>query len=98
MTSIHIATHDLQVVYEADQIENLYQTLDELHSAVSDGELNQITTLSESELADLLRDIVFTAQETLKELAKRQTAKSQTKRPAPILQFVPAERVETRNA
>lgn len=50
------------------RLSSLLDALDELHSAVSEGELRAATTLTESELRSWLSEIIYTAQETLREM------------------------------
>jgi succinylglutamate desuccinylase len=49
-----------------------FELVDDLHTAVTDGDLEQVTTLPQRELVGWLRDLVYTAQETLTELESRQ--------------------------
>lgn len=51
------------------QLERLLATLDDLHSAASEGTLGALTNLSQQELIDWLNDLIYTASETLDELA-----------------------------
>jgi ABC-type transporter Mla subunit MlaD len=51
------------------QLDRLLAALDDLHSAVSDGTLSAVTTLSRQELVGWLNDLIYTASETLDELA-----------------------------
>lgn len=44
------------------------ETIDDLHDAVTDGTLSSTTTLSKRELVCWLRDLVYTAQETINEI------------------------------
>jgi len=54
--------------YSAEGMEELFLRLDLLHDYVSDGRLEEITSLSRAELRGWLEDLVFTARETLREL------------------------------
>ncbi|PJF24345.1 MAG: hypothetical protein CUN53_18300, partial [Phototrophicales bacterium] len=51
------------------QLERLLTTLDDLHTAASDGTLSALTSLSRHELIGWLNDLIYTASETLDELA-----------------------------
>jgi succinylglutamate desuccinylase len=50
-----------------------FELVDDLHTAVTDGELDQVTTLPQRELVGWLRELVYTAQETITELESRQS-------------------------
>lgn len=59
---------NLQVLYNDARMAALFSALDELHSAASDGTLHTVTTLSQAELVGWLRDLVYTAEETIAEI------------------------------
>lgn len=63
--------NELQLRYADEQITALYDVLDELHNAASEGDLQQMTTINEGELVGLLRDLIYTAQETIREIETR---------------------------
>ncbi len=52
-----------------EQFERLLAALDDLHTAASEGTLAALTTLSHRELIGWLNDLIYTASETLDELA-----------------------------
>jgi hypothetical protein len=52
-----------------EKLERLLMALDELHTAASDGTLGALTSLSRQELVSWLNDLIYTASETLAELA-----------------------------
>lgn len=54
----------------ANRLEALFQTLDELHTAASDNQLVMMTSLSEAEVVNWLKEFVYTAQETIAEIEK----------------------------
>lgn len=54
----------------ANRLEALFQTLDDLHTAASDNQLVSMTSLSETEVVNWLKDFVYTAQETIAEIEK----------------------------
>jgi len=58
----------LNTLYADLRLAELFETMDQLHSAVSEGELETYTTLSKQDLVGLLKDVIYTAQETLSEL------------------------------
>jgi hypothetical protein len=51
------------------QLERLLATLDDLHTAASEGTLGAVTSMSRHELVGWLNDLIYTASETLDELA-----------------------------
>jgi hypothetical protein len=73
-----------EILYNGDQIGDLYDVLDTLHSAASEGKIQTLTTMNEQELVGLLRDIIFTAKETIGEIENRR----KKAHPQPILRFV----------
>ncbi|MBI5671635.1 MAG: hypothetical protein HZC41_26885 [Chloroflexi bacterium] len=44
------------------------EAIDDLHDAAAEGTLSSTTSLSKQELVCWLRDVVYTAQETIKEI------------------------------
>lgn len=48
----------------------VYEAFDELHDAVSEGQIQEMTPLDRRELLGWLRELVFTAQETIAEIEK----------------------------
>jgi hypothetical protein len=48
----------------------MYEVFDNLHSAASEGELHTLTALNNRELVGWLRELVYTAQETITEIEK----------------------------
>lgn len=53
-----------------NSLSEVYEALDKLHSAASDGQLGQITKLNKRELLAWLKDVIYTAQETIEELSE----------------------------
>lgn len=72
-------TNELQLRYADDQLNHMYDVLDDLHSAASEGQLGTMTTINEGDLVGLLRDLIYTAQETISEIEK-QTKRSRAAR------------------
>ncbi|MBK8022044.1 MAG: hypothetical protein IPK19_11610 [Chloroflexi bacterium] len=66
MSPTHQAT--LQLLYNDARLSALFDALDELHSAASDGNLGAVTTLSNADMIAWLRDLMYTAQETIEEI------------------------------
>ncbi len=58
----------LQLLYNESRLSTLLDALDELHSAASDGNIRAVTSLTNAELIGMLRDIIYTAQETMEEI------------------------------
>jgi hypothetical protein len=48
----------------------VYEAFDDLHDAVSEGQIEDMTPLDQRELLGWLRELVFTAQETIAEIEK----------------------------
>ena len=72
--------HNLQVLYTDTYLADLFQTLDQLHTAVSEDQIKSVTPLNEQELIGWLRELVYTAQETIEEIEEH--------RPAPQLRVL----------
>ncbi|MBC6936596.1 MAG: hypothetical protein DWB42_12240 [Chloroflexi bacterium] len=53
------------------RLEAALAAIDDLHDAVSEGNLAAVTELSNRELIGWLHDLVYTAQETIAEIEKR---------------------------
>lgn len=62
---------NLQLLYNDARLSALFDALDELHSAASDGNVHAVTTLSSAEMIAWLRDLMYTAQETIEEIEDR---------------------------
>lgn len=58
----------LHMMRKEARLDSLLDALDELHEAASDGEISSVTAMSKSDLLGLLRDIIYTAQETMIEI------------------------------
>lgn len=58
----------IQMLYTDARFASLLNSVDRLHDAVSEGQLEQVTTLSKDEIVGWLRDILFTVNETINEL------------------------------
>jgi len=83
-TTTSVST-DLQILYNGDHIDDLFDVLDTLHSAASEGQLQTMITMNEQELVGLLRDIIYTARETISEIEKR---RKKGRNPQPILRLM----------
>ncbi len=63
-----------QILFSDARLAWLMDSIDELHSAIADGELANVTTLSEAEVVGILHDLIYTAREALDEIeAQRKT-------------------------
>ena len=58
----------LQALFTDMRFESLFNAIDRLHDAASSGKLAEVTNLSTDEVIAWLRDIVYTANETINEL------------------------------
>lgn len=59
------------------QLADLLDTLDRLHSAASEATLDSVTALDRRELVAVLREVVYTAQETLDEIDRQTESTAQ---------------------
>lgn len=91
--------NQLELLYNGDRLGDLLELLDELHSAASENRLQTCTTLTESDLLDMLKEVIYTAQETIEEIkTAKQTRRAKAGRNN-VLQFVSPDAVqETRHA
>ncbi len=64
---------NLNNLYMDNRLFEILETLDQLHTAASDGDLSLATTLNQQDLIGLLREVIYTAQETLEELDTEST-------------------------
>jgi len=64
----------------SEQLYRLMDMLDELHSAAEEGHAAQLLGLSDAEIAATLREIIYTAQETLHEIHSHKLAQMPTLR------------------
>ncbi|MEQ8672156.1 MAG: hypothetical protein RLP44_21130 [Aggregatilineales bacterium] len=74
--------HQLTLFYSDSALNQLYDVLDQLHNAASEGRTQMISRMSTDDLKGVLQDIIYTAQETLSEI------ESQSERPAPQLRLL----------
>jgi hypothetical protein len=63
----------LQLLYNDARLSALFDALDELHSAASDGNIHAVTSLSNAEMIAWLRDVMYTAQEAIEEIEDHST-------------------------
>ncbi len=69
---------NLQLLYNEVRLANLFQVVDELHTAASNGQLQDITTLSQAELVSWLNELAYTAQEAISEIKRDEPKSSHT--------------------
>jgi hypothetical protein len=58
----------LQVLYTDARFDAMVRALDKLHDAASEGRVSHVSDLPRHELIGWLEEIVYTAQETIREL------------------------------
>ena len=63
----------------------VYEVFDDLHEAASEDQLQELTALDKRELLGWLRELVFTAQETISEIENRN---ARVARQEPVLRLV----------
>ena len=69
MGQIFQTIHDIQDIRLSDaRMAAMFEVFDDLHTAASEGQLEAITSLNKRELVGWLRELVFTAQETISEI------------------------------
>lgn len=71
---IQLNKHDLKTLHNDRRLGDLLELLDQLHSAASEDDLKAITALTTQELLALLREIAYTAQETIDEVERNISA------------------------
>jgi hypothetical protein len=64
---------NFQIIYNDMRLAGLFQTLDELHNAASEGALQSVTPLSNAELLGWLQELIYTAEETIQEIRQHET-------------------------
>ena len=58
----------LQALFTDIRFESIFNAVDRLHDAASSGKLGEVTNLSSDEVIGWLRDIAYSANETIREL------------------------------
>ena len=66
MAQIH--QPNFQIVHNDARLVGLFQSLDELHTAASEGHLPMVTPLTNAELVGWLQELIYTAEETIAEI------------------------------
>jgi len=63
------------ILYRDSYIANLFEGVDRLHSAASDGKMHELTSLTPQEMTSWLQELVYTAQETISEINRQSVRK-----------------------
>jgi len=66
MGQTHQTNHDIRL--SDARMAAMIEVFDDLHTAASEGQLEAMTTLNNRELVGWLRELMFTAQETISEI------------------------------
>ena len=66
MGQTHQTNHDIRL--SDARMAAMIEVFDNLHTAASEGQLEAMTTLNNRELVGWLRELMFTAQETISEI------------------------------
>ena len=64
---------NLQIVNNDNRLASLFQSLDDLHTAASDGQIHRVTPLTSTELVGWLQELIYVAQETIEEIDHQKT-------------------------
>lgn len=70
-----------------NHLEDVLDYIDQLHSVASDGDSNALNTMSEAEVMNYLREIIYTAEETLAEIEA--TRAHRNRKHQPVLRILP---------
>jgi hypothetical protein len=57
-----------KLLYTEARLARLWEALDEIHSAASEGALRSITPLTNAEVVGWLNELIYTAQEAIEEI------------------------------
>jgi len=67
------APTQIQLLPRGSRLDSAYETMDELHSAICEGGLEKVPEFdSHADLINWLRDLIYTAQESISELENAQ--------------------------
>ncbi len=69
-------------------LDDVLETIDQLHTAISEGSSQQIAHLDEQDLVNTLRELIYTAQETVEEIELRRAKRRKTRKQQPVLRIV----------
>lgn len=85
---MHTPEPNITLLVNDHLLADFYDTLDHLHTAASEGALQTVTSLDQRELIAWLKDFVYTAQETIREINKQTKACPHKGKNAPVLRIV----------
>jgi gluconate kinase len=74
MAQIH--QPNFQIVYNDARLAGLFQSLDELHTAASEGHLATTTPLNHAELVGWLQELIYVAEQTIVEIEDQEATTS----------------------
>jgi hypothetical protein len=80
-------TEHLLLASGIKRLEDVLDYIDQLHSAASEGEDQSLKAMSEADVINYLREIIYTAQETLTEIEARRSHR--TSKQQPVLRILP---------
>lgn len=83
MLQAHHSSRDFLIT--DSRLADMFEVFDDLHNAASEGELQDVTVLDNRELVGWLRELVFTAQETISEIEKSSALRA---RQEPMMRLV----------
>lgn len=73
----------IQLLPRHNRLDVAYEAIDELHTAISEGNIENLNGIqSRAELVNWLRDVIYTAQETIMEI------EGEAVQPCPMLRVV----------
>lgn len=81
-------TEHILAVSRSTRVEDVLEYLDQLHTAVSERKGQGVSGLTEAETMQVLREIVYTAQETIRELETKRFRQYQAQSKMPMLRVV----------
>lgn len=81
-------TDQMLLANRLSQLEDVLELIDELHSAVSEGESLNYAGMDEMDVLSTLREIIYTAQEAATEIETLQAKRNKTSKKA-ILHLLP---------
>lgn len=66
-----------ELIVNGDRLSDLLELLDELHTAASDNTLPRFISLGEQDVLGMLKELVYTAQETISEIETNRVQRAQ---------------------
>lgn len=80
-------TEHLLLASSVNHLEDVLDFIDQLHSAASEGESDAINQMNEADLMNYLKEIIYTAQETLAEIEAARATR--IRKHQPVLRILP---------